>query len=136
MACGRAVVAPDAGGIPNLMSHGKTGFLFRPGDLPGAVELTRNLLADEGLRNRVGQAARRQIEECDWEQSIRRVREVYADAIKSWQDPPRLAPHRWTWRQRLAQTTTSALVSAFRAVPSKSKNHGIHGKHGNMQAIR
>jgi glycosyltransferase involved in cell wall biosynthesis len=119
MACGRAVVAPDAGGIPNLMSHGKTGFLFRPGDLPGAVELTRNLLADEGLRTRVGQAARSQIEECDWEQSIRRVREVYADAIKSWQGPPRLAPHRWTWRQRLAQTTTTALVSAFRAVPSK-----------------
>src|SRR5262249_28842456 len=62
MACGRALVAPDAGGIPNLVSHGTTGFMYRPRDLAGAVELTRTLVTDERLRQRVGQAARQAIE--------------------------------------------------------------------------
>jgi glycosyltransferase involved in cell wall biosynthesis len=115
MACGRAVVAPHAGGIPNLLAHGKTGFLFPPRKLDEAVRLTRALLDDAGLCTQVGDAARRHIEDSNWEQSIRRVREVYAEAIKSGRGPA--TP--WTWRQRLAQTTTTALVSAFRAVPPK-----------------
>jgi glycosyltransferase involved in cell wall biosynthesis len=117
MACGRAVVAPDAGGIPNLLSHGTSGFLYRPRDLQGAVQLTRALLRDEGLRARVGQAARQAIEERNWEHSVSRVREVYAEAIRVRRGP--VTP--WTWRERLAQATTVALVSAFRAVPQKKK---------------
>jgi glycosyltransferase involved in cell wall biosynthesis len=113
MACGRAVVAPNAGGIPNLMSHGATGFLYAPRDLQGAVRLTRALLTEEGLRARVGQAARQAIEERNWEQSVGRVRQVYAEAIRSGRGPVT----RWTWRERLAQVTMTALVSAFRAVP-------------------
>jgi hypothetical protein len=48
---------------------------------------------------------------------VHRVREVYAEAIGS----NRSVSGRWTWRERLAQTTTFALVSAFRAVPHKAK---------------
>jgi glycosyltransferase involved in cell wall biosynthesis len=117
MACGRAVVAPHAGGIPNLLSHGATGFLYPPRDLPEAVRLTRALLAEEGLRSRVGQAARQAIEERNWEHSVGRVREVYAEAIQEGRKP--VTP--WTWRERLAQATMTALVSAFRAVPHKSR---------------
>jgi glycosyltransferase involved in cell wall biosynthesis len=110
MACGRAVVAPQAGGIPTLLSHGGTGFLYQPGDLAGAVQLTRALLDDEGLRTRVGQAARRHIEERNWEHSVGRVRQVYAEAIQSGGAPA----SRWTWRERLAGATMVGLVSAFR----------------------
>src|SRR5262249_26640372 len=115
MACGRAIVAPQAGGIPNLLSHGTSGFLYQPRDLQGAVRLTGALLTDEELRARVGQAARQAIEERDWEQSIGRVREVYDEAIRSGRSPA----VQWTWRERLAQATTAALVSAFRSVPPK-----------------
>jgi hypothetical protein len=108
-------VAPNAGGIPNLLSHGATGFLYRPGDLPGVVRLTQAVLTDADLRIRVGQAARQAIEARDWEQSVGRVRHVYTEAIRS--RPRHAAP--WTWRDRLAQTTTFALVSAFRSVPRK-----------------
>ena len=34
MACGRAVVATDAGDIPSLLDNGKTGFVVRRGDDP------------------------------------------------------------------------------------------------------
>jgi glycosyltransferase involved in cell wall biosynthesis len=111
MACGRAVVAPNAGGIPNLLSHGSTGFLYQPRDLRGAVQLTRTLLTDAGLRARVGQAARQVIEERNWEQSVDRVRQVYAEAIRSGQGP--VTPS--TYRDKLAQATLLALLSVFRA---------------------
>jgi glycosyltransferase involved in cell wall biosynthesis len=117
MACGRPVVAAGAGGIPNLVSHGTTGFLYQPRDLQSAVKLTSTLLADEHLRERVGHTARQAIEERDWKQSVGRVREVYSEAIRS----SRRCVARWTWRDRLAQATTAALVSAFRSVPGKSK---------------
>ena len=119
MACGSATIAPNAGGIPNLMSNGVTGYLYEPRDLQGAVETTAMLLADESLRNRVGQAARLAIEERNWEHSIGRVREVYGEAIRSGRNPG----VRWSWRERLAQTTTFALVSAFRSMP-QPRNQG------------
>ena len=61
MACGGAVVAPHAGGIPNLLQHGNTGFLYTPRDLADAVRHTRALLDDAHLRERVGQSARQAI---------------------------------------------------------------------------
>jgi len=117
MASGLGVVAPNAGGIPNLLSHGTTGFLYRPRDLQGALQFTRELLADHELRSRVGQAARQAIEERNWEQSVDRVREMYAEAVRSERSPD----WRWTWRDRIAQATITALVSAFRSVPAKRK---------------
>jgi glycosyltransferase involved in cell wall biosynthesis len=129
MACGRAVVAPNAGGIPNLLSHGTTGYLYRPKDLQGVVELTRAVLTDETLRARVGQAARQAIEDRNWEQSVGRVRQVYAEAIQSERSP---AAH-WTWRQRLAQATLVALVSAFRSVPRKRQRVRPHPAHDPRQ---
>jgi len=120
MACGRAVVAPAAGGIPNLLNHGTTGFLYPPRDLPDAVGQTDALLQDATLRSRIGQAARLSIEERDWGHSIRRVRQVYAEAVRSGRMNAAPAHVRFTWRDRLAQATTAALVTAFRAVPLRT----------------
>jgi glycosyltransferase involved in cell wall biosynthesis len=115
MACGKAVVAPHAGGIPNLLAHGKTGFLYTPRDLQEAVGLTSNILNDADLRDQIGQAARQAIEERSWEHSIGRVREAYGEAILT----ARTQPARWTWRDRLAQAALFALVTVFRMLPVK-----------------
>jgi glycosyltransferase involved in cell wall biosynthesis len=118
MASGCAVVAPNAGGIPSLLCHGETGFLYRPGDLQDAVHCTRTVLHGEELRSRVGRAARRAVEGRNWDLSVGRVRQVYAEAIQEGRRPA--AP--WTWRQRLAQATTVGLVSAFRSVAVREKS--------------
>jgi glycosyltransferase involved in cell wall biosynthesis len=117
MASGCAVVAPHAGGIPNLLSHRNTGFLFRPGDLKETVHFTRTVLEDDELRSRIGQVARQAIEARNWEQSIGRVRQAYAAAI---QDGPR-PKSRCTWRYRLSAATMTALVSVFRSLAAKKK---------------
>jgi glycosyltransferase involved in cell wall biosynthesis len=117
MASGCAAVAPNAGGIPSLLAHGKTGFLYQPGDLKSAVGCTRLLLGDKEVRARLGRAARADVEERNWAHSIGRVREVYAEAVRDWRAPTAV----WTWQRRVAQATTVALVSVFQLLASKKR---------------
>jgi glycosyltransferase involved in cell wall biosynthesis len=116
MASGCPVVAPRAGGIPSLLAHGESGFLYRPGDVEEASRFTRTVLAEPAVRSRVGQAARLAIEQRNWEHSVGRVRQVYADAIA---EGRHAAP--WTWQQRLSQLTILGLVSVFRTLAGKEK---------------
>ncbi|NOT35713.1 MAG: N-acetyl-alpha-D-glucosaminyl L-malate synthase BshA [Candidatus Eisenbacteria bacterium] len=53
------VVASDVGGIPEVVEHGKTGFLHAPTDLAGQVASTLKLLTDERLRKAMGRRGRR-----------------------------------------------------------------------------
>jgi glycosyltransferase involved in cell wall biosynthesis len=116
MACGCAVVAPHAGGIPNLVSHGNTGFLFQPRDVQDATHWIRTALS-ESVRAPIGAAARQAIEERNWEQSIGRVRETYQQAIA---DASRVAA-RSKWNEHLAKITTKTLVSLFRSTANRRK---------------
>jgi glycosyltransferase involved in cell wall biosynthesis len=120
MACGCAVVAPAAGGIPSLLTHGQDGFLFRPRDLQDAVRLTRSVLEGGAVRTRLGQAARQTIEQRNWEHSIGRVREVYAAAVRT----ARRKTVACTWQQRLSQVAALALVSTFRYMARKETGRG------------
>src|SRR5262249_31552242 len=58
MACGRPVVATRVGGIPELVEDGRTGFLVPRGDIHGIASRISALLADAGLRARMGHAGR------------------------------------------------------------------------------
>jgi glycosyltransferase involved in cell wall biosynthesis len=62
MACGRAVVAMDAGDIPFLVEDGKTGFVVRRGDETRFTERVLHLLSDYELCCRMGMAARAKAE--------------------------------------------------------------------------
>ena len=57
---GRAVIASRVGGLPELVEHGKTGFLFDRGDRAGLTERLRLLLTDRSLAETLGAAAREQ----------------------------------------------------------------------------
>jgi glycosyltransferase involved in cell wall biosynthesis len=62
MACGRAVVATDAGDVPLLVDDGKTGFLVPSGDEQLLVERLTQLITDRKLCRAMGEAARRRAE--------------------------------------------------------------------------
>jgi glycosyltransferase involved in cell wall biosynthesis len=62
MACGRPVVAMEAGDIPLLVEDGKTGFVVRQGDEEAFGQRLIQLLCDEELCRRMGLAAREKVE--------------------------------------------------------------------------
>jgi glycosyltransferase involved in cell wall biosynthesis len=117
MASGCAVVAPRAGGIPSLVAEGETAMLYAPGDLEDAVRVTRMVLGNDGRRGQLGAAARKAVEDWNWEQSIDRVRQVYLESIREF----RGSQTRLTLGQRLAQSVSSALVYGFASVSKDGK---------------
>jgi L-malate glycosyltransferase len=58
MACGKPIVATTAGGIPEVVVDGETGFLVAPRDHEGMARAIVSLLKDEALRRRMGEAGR------------------------------------------------------------------------------
>jgi glycosyltransferase involved in cell wall biosynthesis len=58
MLLGKPVIATRAGGVPELIEEGRTGFLVAPGDAAALASRLARLAADEGLRRRIGVAAR------------------------------------------------------------------------------
>jgi glycosyltransferase involved in cell wall biosynthesis len=58
-AAGLATVASRLGAIPELVVDGTTGYLCSPDDDDAFCERIRELVADEGLRTRMGVAAHR-----------------------------------------------------------------------------
>lgn len=57
-ACGLPVVASRIGGIPELLSDGRTGLLVRPGEPRALAAAMRALAADPSYARRLGAAAR------------------------------------------------------------------------------
>ncbi|MCS6952330.1 MAG: N-acetyl-alpha-D-glucosaminyl L-malate synthase BshA [Bryobacterales bacterium] len=58
MACGVPPVATRVGGVPELVTHGEDGFLEAPGDIAAQAARVVELLTDEGLYQRMAEAAR------------------------------------------------------------------------------
>jgi glycosyltransferase involved in cell wall biosynthesis len=54
MAAGLPVVATSAGGLPELVEHGRTGWLIPPCDPSALADRLRSLLIDPGERHRMG----------------------------------------------------------------------------------
>ncbi|HLL73741.1 MAG TPA: glycosyltransferase [Pyrinomonadaceae bacterium] len=58
MASGRACVAAESGPLPEVVEHGKSGWLVSPRDAEGLAEAISMLLSDPSLRASLGRAAR------------------------------------------------------------------------------
>jgi glycosyltransferase involved in cell wall biosynthesis len=57
MACGCCPVASDVGGNPELVTEGRTGLLFRPGDASDLAAKLRLVIEQESLRRSLAAAA-------------------------------------------------------------------------------
>jgi L-malate glycosyltransferase len=63
MACGAAPVATRVGGVPELITHGETGFMEEPGDVAAQAARVVELLGDDALHARITTAGRRRAQE-------------------------------------------------------------------------
>ena len=58
MACGKAVVVSDAGGLPEMVRDGDTGLVFKTGDSTSLAMHTLSLLDIPELMTHLGENAR------------------------------------------------------------------------------
>lgn len=77
MAAGKPIVASDIDGYRTLVTHGVEGLLVPPEDDTALAVAIVRLLADPGLRSRLGQAGLAKAQGYDWRKVARRVLEYY-----------------------------------------------------------
>ena len=85
MACGVPVVAPRVGGIPEVVVHGRTGFLFEQGDLSAAVEHSVAMLSDADHRQSISKAALDQARRFRQEKIVPEYEALYKRLFYSWE---------------------------------------------------
>ena len=76
LSCGVPVVASDVGGLPEVVEHGKCGYLYEVGDAGAMAEASVEIMTDPELRKRLSTAARaRAVENFD----VSRIAQQYLD---------------------------------------------------------
>ena len=80
MAAGTPAVGARAGGVPDVISDGKNGLLFTPGDLGELTSALRRLLFDAELRGALAARGRADMEQWSWRAATERLVEFYEAA--------------------------------------------------------
>jgi glycosyltransferase involved in cell wall biosynthesis len=82
MGCEIPVVATDAGGLPEVVENGVTGYVVHKGDAAALANAIDRLLADDALRSQMGEAGRiRALGHFDWDLSVKQFEAVYARVL-------------------------------------------------------
>lgn len=87
MATGRVVVASEVGGVPEIVTHERSGLLVEPRRPDRLAEAVLRLLGEPDLRQRLGTAAHRTARTFTREKSIASTERVYRMALGR-QGPP------------------------------------------------
>jgi glycosyltransferase involved in cell wall biosynthesis len=82
MACGIPVISTTAGALPEVVGpDGEAGMLVPPGDPDALAGAIRRMMADDLMRKRMGEAARKRVESLfTWEEAARKTVAVYEEA--------------------------------------------------------
>jgi glycosyltransferase involved in cell wall biosynthesis len=81
---GRAVIASNTGGIPDVVIHERTGLLVAPGDAPALAAAMQRLIDDPTLARQLGDAGRAHVEaRFSWPAIVGSLRDVYARAMET-----------------------------------------------------
>lgn len=81
MAGARPVIAADAGGPAEIVTHDVTGLLHRPGDVDALVACLSRLAGDDELRLRLARSAREAVRRFDPENIAEQVLGVYRNLV-------------------------------------------------------
>jgi glycosyltransferase involved in cell wall biosynthesis len=82
MAAGLPVVAARAGGPMEILTDGKTGLLYPPGDVDALASLLRRLADDVELRSRLGAQARKVVVMYSPERVAEQIVDVYEQVLR------------------------------------------------------
>ena len=83
MAHGVPIISSDAGGIPEVNKHGKTGYLSKIGDTESMTLNALSLLQNESLHKSFKKQAEQQAERFNLESVVNQYESIYVDAIET-----------------------------------------------------
>ena len=76
--CGKPVVVSDAGGLPEVVEDGVTGFVVERKNAAAAAEKLEKLVLDSELRKSIGNAGRERVLKLyDWNENVTQMMEIY-----------------------------------------------------------
>jgi glycosyltransferase involved in cell wall biosynthesis len=82
MRAGKAVIASNTGGIPDMILDGETGLLVPPGDVASLSKAIKTLAANAVKRTRMGARAREHfLREFTAEKGARKIENVYREVV-------------------------------------------------------
>jgi glycosyltransferase involved in cell wall biosynthesis len=73
MSMGIPVVAPGMSSIEVVITHGKDGLLFKPGDRAECRQMLYAMLSDKNYAEEIGKAAKEQMNNFTWEQNSKKI---------------------------------------------------------------
>jgi len=82
MASGKAVVATDIGGMPDLVDPGATGLLVPSGDAQALAQAMQELLDDRALLARLGATSLARVGRLKAGAVVARIEQVYRDVLR------------------------------------------------------
>lgn len=82
MACGKAIVASDIGGMPDLVDAGETGLLVPAGDTQALRRAMQRLLDNPALLTQLGTASLARVESLKASAVVSRIEQVYREVLR------------------------------------------------------
>ncbi len=82
MALGKPIVASNIGGIPDLVIHGKNGFLVPPKNPKELAKYIQILLEDEKKREKMGLAGKEMSLNFSAENMVEKIEKLYGELLK------------------------------------------------------
>jgi glycosyltransferase involved in cell wall biosynthesis len=79
MAAGKAIVAADSGGVPEIVKDGYNGILVKPKDAQSLSAAMIKLLDNKELRDRLARNGREFVKQFDW----KKISDMYLDTYRS-----------------------------------------------------
>jgi glycogen(starch) synthase len=84
MAAGKAVVATNVGGVPELVTADQTGLLVPPENIEAMHAAMVKLMNDDELRERMGQAGRKRAQGFSWRALADQYEQTYLQAMENY----------------------------------------------------
>jgi glycosyltransferase involved in cell wall biosynthesis len=111
MASGCPVVACRAGGVPDAVQDGITGFLFEPTDPDGLVNTVKRALSSRIDLDSIRMQARQDVEQHSWEGATEQLQRLYAETIENWSPKKSGEPE-----GAVKRVTSRAVLAALRTL--------------------
>ena len=82
-ACGKAIVASNVGGLPDVVDDEKTGLIVPPKSTKETAEALKRLVTDQELRESLGRNGRDKVEKLyNWNNNVDEMVKLYASVLK------------------------------------------------------